>query len=69
MRKKIETKAVYVRPKTVGYSGADVVHMKITMPRAPWEADIVLAAPDGAFRVATSAKDRNETARRMKRWL
>lgn len=68
MRKQLETKAVYVRPTTVGYSGADVVHMRITLPRAPWEPAGDQAAPEGGGRVATSAKDRNETARRMKRW-
>lgn len=56
--KKDKTKAVYVRSNSVGFSGADSVFMKITMPRPPWDQDEDDGAPGGAFREVKSAKER-----------
>ena len=56
------TKAVYVRAQTVGYSGADSVYMKITLPRAPWDR-VEDAAPDGDFRQRNSGRERLMTQR------
>lgn len=65
MPKKVSTKAVYVRAQTVGFSGADSVYMKITLPRAPWDR-VEDAAPGGEFRQRNSGRERIITQKRRK---
>lgn len=64
-RPRQQTKAVYVRAQTVGFSGADSVYMKVTLPRAPWDR-VEDAAPDGGFRQRNSGRERLITAKRRK---